>query len=139
MARRLTIMFALTGALFALPAAAQDLPPQPPSGAADPQSAFVQAQADWLTECTWNQSHGRHSPAEARAYCEAYLANRLPPPAAYQPGMVYVPMAAPQQEVVMGGGSASAPVRTAKRTYRSSGKSRAWSAWWDRCSTVPRF
>lgn len=141
MPRQLLTTLVLSSALYALPAAAQTLPPQPSSTAADAGSAFAQAQADWLTECTWNQSRGQHSRGEARAYCEAYLANRMPPLAAYQPDMVYVPMAAPASAIVMSGGesSYSAPVTAAKRMYRRSGKGPAWSAWWDRCSTMPRF
>lgn len=85
----------LSGALFAVtpPALAQQLPPQPPAFGPE-QAAWARAQENWLTECTWNQSRGNRDRADAREFCEAYLANHLGPGSPYLAPMMFVPMPA---------------------------------------------
>lgn len=89
---------ALSGALFssATPAFAQQLPPQPPAFGTE-QAAWARAQENWLTECTWNQSRGNRDRAEAREFCEAYLANHSGPGIPYMGSMIGAPMAATAQ------------------------------------------
>lgn len=83
----------LVGASFALstPALAQQLPPLPPQFDAA-QAAWAQARENWLVECTWNQSRGNRDRADAREFCEAYLANHSGYGRPYQGPMIAAPM-----------------------------------------------
>ena len=137
--RRFSPLLLLSAALLgAAPLAAQTLPPQPPEETGQ-MSAFDQARANWLTECTWNQSSGRRSRAEAREYCEAYLANRT----GYSAPRPQVEMTDP---VVEGGGGSvySAPsgprpaYKTRARRLSSPGQERQEAAWRARCEAMLR-
>ncbi len=139
--RRLSPLVLLGAALLgAAPLAAQSLPPQPPEET-EQVSAFDQARANWLTECTWNQSSGRRSRAEAREYCEAYLANRTGYSAPFSQD------AGPDRSDVQAGGggtyySPSAPPhqvhRTRARRLSSPGLERQQAAWRERCEAILR-
>lgn len=130
---------ALLGAALtiAAPAAAQSLPPQPPEGYEQVSPEWDQARANWVTECTWNQARGNRSRAEAREYCEAYLANRTRYAAGYQP----VAMAGPA--IIDGGGSSYAepngevrrPVAAKRRAVRP-GQERMQIVWRKRCEAM---
>ena len=131
---------ALLGAALtaAAPAAAQSLPPQPPEGAEQVLADWDQARANWLTECTWNQSRGNRSRSEAREYCEAYLANRSGYAGGYQQGAEF-------ESVLSGGGGGSSysapsgdnrrPV-AAKRRVVSPGQERMELVWRKRCEAI---
>ncbi len=130
---------ALLGAAMsaAAPATAQILPAQPPEGSEQFAPEWDQARANWLTECTWNQSRGNRSRSEAREYCEAYLANRSGYAPSYQ-------LVANFDPAVSGGGGSSyaapsgdnrRPV-AAKRRVVSPGQQRMELAWRKRCEAI---
>ena len=128
---------ALLGAAltFAAPASAQSWPAQPPEDTEQASAEWDQARANWLTECTWNQSRGNRSRSEAREYCEAYLPNHTSYPAGYQPVAVLDPD-------ISGGGESYAepsggrrPVQAKRRAIRP-GQDRMELAWRKRCEAM---
>ena len=128
---------ALLGAALtvAAPAAAQSWPAQPPDDTEQASAEWDQARANWLTECTWNQSRGNRSRSEAREYCAAYLANHTSYPARYQPVAVLDPD-------ISGGGESYAepsggrrPVQAKRRAIRP-GQDRMELAWRKRCEAM---
>ena len=124
--------------LGAAPLAAQTLPPQPPEETGQ-MSAFDQARANWLTECTWNQSSGRRSRAEARDYCEAYLANRTgysaPRP---QAGLVSTDDADDGSSVYSAPSGSRPAYKRRARQLSSPGQERQEAAWRARCEAMLR-
>ena len=131
------LSMALLGAALtvAAPASAQSWPAQPPEDTEQASAEWEQARANWLTECTWNQSRGNRSRSEAREYCEAYLANHTSYAARYQPVAVLDPN-------ISGGGESYAepsgsrrPVQAKRRAVRP-GQDRMEMVWRKRCEAM---
>ena len=139
MPARNLLSLALFGAALtaAAPALAQSWPPQPPESAEQVSAEWDQARANWLTECTWNQSRGNRSRSEAREYCEAYFANH----ASYPPGYQQVAGDAPaaydddgSSYVQPSGGRR--PVQAKRRIVRRPGQDRMEMVWRSRCEAM---
>ena len=130
---------ALLGAALtiAAPASAQSWPAQPPEDAEQASAEWDQARANWLTECTWNQSRGNRSRSEAREYCEAYLANHTSYPARYQPVVGDVPATSEDDgsSYTAPAGGNPRPVAAKRRVVRP-GQDRMELVWRKRCEAM---
>lgn len=136
---RVFLPVALLGAalIVAAPADAQSLPPQPPENAERVSLEWDQVRANWLTECTWNQSRGNRSRSEAREYCEAYLANRSSYAPSYQQPSEVVPVISESDDSSYAepSGGNRRPV-AAKRSVARPGQDRMEMAWRKRCASI---
>ena len=133
------LSMALLGAALtvAAPASAQSWPAQPPEDTEQASAEWEQARANWLTDCTWNQSRGNRSRSEAREYCEAYFANH----ASYPTGYLQVVSDAPAVSDEDGSSYAQPadgtrrPVQARRRAVRP-GRERMELVWRKRCEAM---
>ena len=121
----------------AAPAAAQILPAQPPESAEQVSAEWDQDRANWLTECTWNQSRGNRSRSEAREYCEAYIANHASYPAGYQQVVSAAPAVSDEDgsSYAQPADGARRPVQARRRVFRP-GQERMELVWRKRCEAM---
>ena len=139
MPARNLLPLALFGAALtiAAPASAQSWPAQPPEIAEQIAADWDQARANWLTECTWNQSRGNRSRSEAREYCEAYFANHASYPAGYQQAISDVPAVSDEDgsSYAQPADGARRPVQARRRVFRP-GQERMELVWRKRCEAM---
>ena len=130
---------ALLGAALtiAAPASAQSWPAQPPEDTEQASAEWDQARANWLTECTWNQSRGNRSRSEAREYCEAYFANHASYPAGYLQVVSDAPAVSDEDgsSYAQPADGTRRPVQARRRVVRP-GQDRMELVWRKRCEAM---
>ena len=139
MPARKLLPLALLGAALtvAAPASAQSWPAQPPEDTEQASAEWEQARANWLTECTWNQSRGNRSRSEAREYCEAYFANHASYPASYLQVVSDAPAVSDEDgsSYAQPADGTRRPVQARRRVVRP-GQERMELVWRKRCEAM---